>query len=601
MPPEREKLPETVIADLVEWVKQGAPDPRDVPLEAPQPQLTWEAAYHQRLMWWSLQPLAAASPPLVQQQEFVRNDVDRYILAALEAKGLQSAQPAERRVLARRLGFAITGLPPSQESVDQFLADQSADADATFVRSLLDSPHFGVHWARHWMDVVHYADTHGYEWDVPAKNAWRYRDYLIRALNADVPFRQLVLEHIAGDLIEPRIDPCTGLNESLHGPMALRLGERRHGDNAQTEGVTQEAVANVIDTLSKGFLATTVACAQCHDHKLDAIAQRDYFALAGVLMSSRWSVRCLDSVDPNEQVKSRLQEIPPDGEAGKKFPESLVEFWQRARVVPLGDDEFAQERARRHAENETNLKLVADFALDGAAGGWQWDGLGMRHGLAVNGEFVVAEEGQAAIADILPAGRWSHVWSERLAGAVRSPLLDGQSAKTLSVGCAGSKHAAYAMVIDHAFHSERMQFIDQKVNSWLTMTAGEFNTLEGSIDRARRRVYFELATKALNNYFPPRTTYGKFPETELADERSWMGITQVYEHPPGKAPLDELARFAPLFADDADWAARFANLLLAAVERWSRNECDSEDARLLSEALQAKLLPNDMETNPKLA
>ncbi len=111
------------------------------------------------------------------------------------------------------------------------------------------------------MDVVHYADTHGYEWDVPAKNAWMYRDYLIRAWNADVPFRQLVLEHIAGDLIEPRVDAATGLNESLHGPMALRLGERRHGDNAAAEGVTQEAMANVVDTVSKGFLATTVACA----------------------------------------------------------------------------------------------------------------------------------------------------------------------------------------------------------------------------------------------------------------------------------------------------------------------------------------------------
>jgi len=123
----------------------------------------------------------------------------------------------------------------------------------------------------HWMDVVHYSDTHGYEWDTPAKNAWMYRDYLVRAFNAEVPFKQLALEQIAGDLITPRVDAGTGLNESIIGPMAMRLGERRHGDNAMFEGITQEAMANIIDTVSKSLLATTVACAQCHDHKLDAV------------------------------------------------------------------------------------------------------------------------------------------------------------------------------------------------------------------------------------------------------------------------------------------------------------------------------------------
>ena len=168
----------------------------------------WEAVYRERLGWWSLQPLAKASPPPVQQQAWVRNDVDRFILAALEAKGLQPAPEADRRVLARRLSFALTGLAADAKScwIDSCQILRPTPTTA-FVQSLLDSPHFGEHWARHWMDVVHYADTHGYEWDVPAKNAWMYRDYLIRAWNADVPFRQLVLEHIAGDLIEPRVDP----------------------------------------------------------------------------------------------------------------------------------------------------------------------------------------------------------------------------------------------------------------------------------------------------------------------------------------------------------------------------------------------------------
>ncbi len=112
--------------------------------------------------------------------------------------------------------------------------------------------------ARHWMDVVHYSDTHGYEWDVPVKNAWRYRDYLIRAFNSDIPYRQLVLEQLAGDLLPPRINAGSGINESLIGPLMLRLGERRHGDNSAAEGISQEAVANMIDTIGKAFLGTTL-------------------------------------------------------------------------------------------------------------------------------------------------------------------------------------------------------------------------------------------------------------------------------------------------------------------------------------------------------
>lgn len=627
MPPES-KLPDQVISDFVEWVKQGAPDPRDGQIKPQLNSSTWDDSYRERLRWWSLQPLAKASPPPVEQRAWVSNEIDSFILAALEAKGIAPAPEADRRVLARRLSFALTGLPPTQEMLDRFLSDSSVDADEAFVQSLLDSPHFGERWARHWMDVVHYADTHGYEWDVPAKNAWMYRDYLIRAWNADVPFRQLVLEHIAGDLIEARIDPITGINESLHGPMALRLGERRHGDNAAVEGVTQEAMANIIDTVSKGFLATTVACAQCHDHKLDAIAQRDYFALTGAFMSSRWGVRSVDAVDPNVQIieelrrikqeiraetakvwlgskdfiMSRLREIPAEPGAATRFPETLIAFWQRAQVAPLGHDDFELERARRLADNRANLKLVADFTRDDASAGWQFDGFGMQHGLVGDGEIVVSEDGDRALTQILPAGRWSHAWSMRLGGAVRSPMFDDTALKTLSVGCAGGKHAAHAMIIDHGIHSERMKFLDQPTPAWLTQTTGGFDTLEGGVDQAGRRVYFEMATKSFNNYFPPRVNYGGVKESDLTDERSWFGITRIYEHSADKPPQDELTRFVPLFANEADWTTtRFADLVLAAVQRWSRNECSSEKAQLLDEALQAKLLPNDVQTSPELA
>ncbi|HEY1785113.1 MAG TPA: DUF1549 and DUF1553 domain-containing protein, partial [Pirellulales bacterium] len=620
------------IALLVEWVQRGAPDPR--PAVGPQTAgKDWETIYQERLGWWSLRPIARPPLPTVKQTAWVRNDVDAFVLAALEAKKLEPAAEADRWSLARRLSFALTGLPPDAEVVNRFVADSSDQAYSNLLETLTADPHFGERWARHWMDVVHYSDTHGYEWDIPAKNAWLYRDYLVRAFNADVPFKRLILEQIAGDLVEPRVDAATGVNESLIGPMAMRLGERQHGDNADVEGISQEAITNVIDTVSKGFLGTTVACAQCHDHKLDAVAQRDFYALAGVLMSSRWGARSIDAVDPNvavidelrqlkqairgeiakhwlagrENLLAKLQAIPADEKAAGAFPESMIAFCQRWEKAPIAAADFRAERDRRAAENKANLTLLADFAREDGAGGWRWEGFGMKHGLARDGELVIADMGEVAIAEILPAGRWSHLWSMRLAGAVRSPLLNPQTPPTISVGFASGKLAARTFVVDNALHSERMAITDQASPGWFTQTAGGFTRIGGSADRTPRRVYFEIATKALNNYFPSRSNYAGAKESELDDPRSWMGVTRVYEHPAGKRPQDELGRFASLFADDAapgtkdELAARLADAVLAALGRWNQGECDGEDVRLIAEALAAGWLPRESATSPALA
>lgn len=627
MPPNRPKLPEAAIADLIEWVRMGAIDPRTEVIETRSAAPDWETIQAARRDWWSLRPLVQAELPSVTRGNWPRHDLDRFILAALEARGLAPAAPAEPRALARRLSLALTGLPPNPETVDRFVADPSDAAFAELVDSLLASAHFGEHWARHWMDVVHYSDTHGYEWDAPAKNAWMYRDYLVRAFNADVPYSRLVLEQIAGDLIDPRVDPATGLNETLIGPMALRLGERRHGDNADVEGVTQEAMANIIDTVGKGFVGTTLACAQCHDHKFDAVSQKDYYALLGIFMSTRWGVRCADTVDPNlctlealRGIKQRIREevckvwqaeqpalaakiqaIAADEKPLATLPETLLGFWQRSLATPVTAEEFAVERDRRIAENQANLTLVADFTREGGEGGWRWDGFGMQHGLAGDGEMVVADEGSQVVRQILPAGRWSHLWSARLAGALRSPMIDPAGAPTFSIGMAGGLYAAQSPIVDNAFHSERMQFLNQPAPGWLTFKGGNFSTLEGTPDQARRRFFMELVTKSLNNYFPPRTGYGGSKEAELNDERSWFGATRVYQHAAGKPPLDDLARYAPLLADTTDWATRLANLIGAAVDRFSRNACGTDDALLLDEALRIGWLANDVQAAPELA
>ncbi|NDF00277.1 MAG: DUF1549 domain-containing protein, partial [Verrucomicrobia bacterium] len=182
-----------------------------------------EEVYSQRRDWWSLQPVREPATPPVRRPDWGRTPVDRFILRGLEKAALPPAPEADPRTLARRLSFALTGLPPKPAEVEQFAADKSPHAFEALVDSLLASPHFGERWARHWMDVVHYSDTHGYEWDAPAKHAWRYRDYLVRAFNADVPYKQLILEQLAGDLLPPRVEARSGMNETLLGPMAMRL------------------------------------------------------------------------------------------------------------------------------------------------------------------------------------------------------------------------------------------------------------------------------------------------------------------------------------------------------------------------------------------
>jgi mono/diheme cytochrome c family protein len=647
MPPNQPRLPPAVLADLALWIERGAVDPRDEPWTRPAAVADWESEFQRRRQWWSLQPLVAPTPPAVLREvNWPRTPVDAFILARLEQAGLAPAPAATPRTLARRLSFALTGLPPEPAKTAAYLAEPSPENYAALVQALLDSPEFGQRWARHWMDVVHYADTHGYEWDVPAKHAWRYRDYLIRAFNRDVPFQRLILEQLAGDLLDPRIDPDTGVNEALIGPMALRLGERRHGDSSAVEGVSQEAVSNMIDTIGKGFLGTTLACAQCHDHKLDAVAQQDYYALAGILMSTRYSARTIDTHDPNtavieelrvikQQLRTELARVwlettrdslpdtlrglvgepatgdtqPPPATELKpgEFPATLVELWKRIQTTPITAEQFEQERHARMAANQQHLQVIADFTRPDGAPGWRWDGWGMQHGLVADGELVVADEGERVLQHLLPAGRYSHIWSQRLAGSLQGPQLDPLEPVTFSIELVGGKSAAHVFIVDQALNSERIQFFSQPQLGWLKRTAGNFDSLEGSIDKVPRRVYFELATKSLNNYFPPRVGYSGAKEEEIADERSWIGVTRVVQHSVRETPRDELERYVRLFAGSktwltADaWAEGITLTLHAAIERWSRGECDRADVELLAEALEQQWLPNTRAMSPKVS
>jgi hypothetical protein len=313
MPPAG-KLPDNVIDDFEQWIRSGAVDPRDEPPSAAQAaEAAWKAKLAERRTWWSLQPPQRSALPEVNDAAWAKEPLDRFILAKLHDVGLSPAPPADPDTLARRLCFVLTGLPPAPEQVQEFRRAWARDNDAAvvdIVDRLLVSPHFGERFARNWMDVVRYTDTYGYEWDNPAKGSWEYRDYLIRALNRDIGFDDLIREQIAGDLLDiPRIDPASGINESLIGPMFYHMGEHRHGSSLDFNGVHQEMIDNKIDALSKTFLGMTVACARCHDHKLDAVSQADYYALAGVLMTPRWTVRDIDSEDKDAAAIAELKQL----------------------------------------------------------------------------------------------------------------------------------------------------------------------------------------------------------------------------------------------------------------------------------------------------
>lgn len=285
MPPKEKggKLPENEIAALIEWVSRGASDPRIA--KARVGGMTPDEVRH----WWSFQPVATYPPPAVKNTEWPRTDLDRFILAELEQRNLSPAQPADRRTLLRRATFDLTGLPPTIDEIEAFVNDPAADAFARVIDRLLNSPAYGQRWARHWMDVARYADYY----DANPKTrtgicelteAWRYRDWVVDALNDDLPYDQFVQLQIAGDLL-PNPNGDEVYPAGLIATTFLSNGVWDRGD-ADKEKIISDMVDDNIDTVGKAFLGLTLGCARCHDHKFDPVSTEDYYALAGIFYST---------------------------------------------------------------------------------------------------------------------------------------------------------------------------------------------------------------------------------------------------------------------------------------------------------------------------
>jgi hypothetical protein len=352
MPKDGKPLTATEVSLLRRWVMAGAVWPKDVVIK--------ERARADK-SWWSLRPLGHVSPPTPAgiPQDWSSNPIDRFVYAGLREKGLSPSPPAEPRALVRRLSYDLTGLPPDLEQMEAFAKDPSPAAYEKLVDELLASPAYGEHWGRHWLDVVRFGESTGFERNIIIDNAWPYRDYVIRSFNSDKPFDRFVKEQLAGDLLapgDPDVEVGTGF--LIAGPY----------DNVGNQDAAQAAVirANTLDDMIRAtgetFLGMTVGCARCHNHKFDPITQQDYYRLYATFAGVTHGVRA----------------VAP-GPARKKLEERNAEL--RKRQVRLESD-LAKLRAAGATENEPRWRAAtAELA-------------NLRRELAIPSRFRVAWIGQ---------------------------------------------------------------------------------------------------------------------------------------------------------------------------------------------------------------
>ena len=326
MPPTGEPLSPAQIAVLKTWIDQGAAWPDDGATSA------------DRRDWWAYKPIVRpAVPPAGADPATRRNPIDSFILKKLAENGLTPSPEADRRTLIRRLYFDLIGLPPSPTAVDEFVASPDPLVYEKLVDRLLASPAYGERWARHWLDVVHYGDTHGYDKDKPRPNAWPYRDYVIRSLNADKPYARFVQEQIAGDVLFPTSpDGFTATGFIAAGPWDF-IGHAEVPESKIDGKIARlldrdDMVSNTFNT----FLSTTVQCARCHNHKFDPITQEDYYRLQAVFAALDRADRAFDADPAIAKRRASLEGRQRDLVAKKKQIDEKITRLGGVELADLG-------------------------------------------------------------------------------------------------------------------------------------------------------------------------------------------------------------------------------------------------------------------------
>ncbi|MBS1828238.1 MAG: PSD1 domain-containing protein [Acidobacteria bacterium] len=551
------KLKDNEIADITTWIQNGAPWPAGAATAKP----ASIDDHYRRLTatHWAFQPVKAQP-------------------AKLPAMLATPGQPIDKRLLIRRAYYILTGLPPTAEDTDRFLADTSPQAYTNLINKLLANPQYGEQWARHWMDVVRFGETRGYEWNYEILGAWRYRDYLIRAFNADVPYDQLIREHIAGDLLKtPRVNAKEQLNESIIGTAFYRLGEAGHDDCIQFRELATDVIDNQIDTLTKAFQGLTVSCARCHNHKLDPILTEDYYALYGILNSSRHVTLTTDTPDANAAIIRQLRALK------QQAKQQAIYTWRNAaptlsdKAGKLEDPSYpwanftpdtwqslaerykkqAAENAAFNKANFTPLPLTQ----------WHISGQGLRDGITKAGTTDAAQR-------ILPTGLFTHTDSMRLNGAIRSPLLPPNK-KFVSIRAMGGVLGSHRRIVDNCAIGEGNKVLDTEKLTWhKTPTQSEKHQLPN---------YIELITRYDNPRIPDRPGVLKNEQLkQMDDPRSWFGITHAVVHDIDETPREDLSHMLRLFDGPApnnkeELAARYRAIINEALTRWEQNKATDDD------------------------
>ncbi len=613
MPPTG-RLADAEIAAIEKWIEMGAPWPEERTAAPDKPSSSFNLEERRRTHW-AWQPLRPGTS----------QSVDAYLRGRLLVKGLKPAPEADRATLIRRLTFDLTGLPPTPEEISAFARDPSPGAYETLVDRLLASPHFGERWARHWMDLVRYSESHGSEGDPDTPQAWRYRDYLIRAFNGDVPYDQLIREHLAGDLLpHPRVNAKENLNESILGTAHLRMVE--HG--FQPVDPWEDRVKwmdNQIDVFSKAFQGLTISCARCHDHKFDAISQKDFYALFGIFSGARPTQVVVDLpsyLDRNRTELARLK---------AQLRPKLAEAWLQAarrlpeRLLKNGIDPRAMEDAACNLEipfyawYDLRGRTGADFrqAWAGLAAYWReeigrrkefnaanvrtaWDltGAGYQSWLrqesgappqpAPAGEFALSPGGPQVVSAIYPAGVYTHLLSPKHNGVIQSPRFKIESEAVSVRMLGGNLSFAQLIVEDYAvprggiYHMrfspkrDQMGWATWDVTYWKGFTA-----------------YVEFATRDDATYFEPDRRKAVAGD----DGRSWFGAQRVVFHANKQRPQEEVLPVVTLLAGPApqsaeELARRMASQLASAIEAWRDGRLNEEEAAYLDFFVQRGVLPN---------
>ena len=378
--PQDNKLTDQQVEILTAWVKSGLPFPG----------ASAASKRHRDPNHWAFNPPAEVTVPAVQNSAWPQSDLDRFILKRLEASGLTPAPKADRRALIRRLTFDLTGLPPTPEEISAFLNDARPEAYSELIERLLGSPAYGERWGRHWLDVARYADSNGLDENVAHGNAWRYRDYVVRSMNADKPFDQFIREQLAGDQLEASSEDTR--NELLTATGFLSIGPKVLAE-VNMPKMRMDIVDEQIDTVGRVFLGMTFGCARCHDHKFDPIGTADYYGLAGIFKSTRtmdtytkvakWHEYPLKSAEATQMqadydaqvaakkmaiesaVKSAdeaLQALLPGGESLPESKEAQYPEATRAELTKLREELATLEKAP--PELPSSMGVTEDEIID---------------------------------------------------------------------------------------------------------------------------------------------------------------------------------------------------------------------------------------------